>query len=144
MSRQVLYMHAGVPYEERWSGWALHRDPAREEDLAARAGLGDGGGGRRPRFAFVHDDPARGFVLDRRRVADAAAAAASASAAAASAAAAAAAAACAACAACACAACAACAPVSVSYLAAAAATFAAEAVTATAIGDGGSREKGDS
>jgi hypothetical protein len=143
MSRQVLYMHAGVPYEERWSGWALHRDPAREEDLAARAGLGDGGGGRRPRFAFVHDDPARGFVLDRRRVADAAAASASASAAAASAAAA-AAAACAACAACACAASAASAPVSVSNLAAAAATFAAESVTATAIGDGGSRETGDS
>ena len=46
----------GLSFEERWNGFHLMRDTRREVQPPSQS------------YAFVHDDPTRGYVIDRRHV----------------------------------------------------------------------------
>lgn len=51
-----FYRQAGLPFEERWSGFHLQRDLSSEIPPPSEP------------YAFVHDDPTRGYVIDRHRI----------------------------------------------------------------------------
>lgn len=51
-----FYRVAGIPFEQRWDGWKVERDLSREFEPPTEP------------YAFVHEDPKRGFILDRARV----------------------------------------------------------------------------
>lgn len=57
-----FYAQLGLPYDLRWSGQRIDRDPGREQALFER--LVPGGGP----YVFLHDDRSRGYLIDRRRV----------------------------------------------------------------------------
>lgn len=56
-----FYRQFGLDYAKRWEG-TVRRDPEREEALYRRL-VGHPGP-----YLFLHDDPGRGYVIDRRRV----------------------------------------------------------------------------
>lgn len=58
----VFYHQAGLPYAQRWDGFHLQRSPEREAALFRRL-VPDGGP-----YVFLHDDPSRGYRVDRARV----------------------------------------------------------------------------
>lgn len=51
-----IYAQANVPFQDRWSKFVTHRQPSRE--LKAPEG----------KFCFIHEDPSRGFKIDRKRL----------------------------------------------------------------------------
>lgn len=53
---ECMYEQAGIPFEKRWSDWKVDRDLSREFEPPTEP------------YAFVHEDPKRGFILDRARV----------------------------------------------------------------------------
>ncbi len=59
---ESFYRQAGMERRLRYEGFHVERDPDREKDCFRR--LTDGLGP----YIFLHDDPARGFAIDRRRV----------------------------------------------------------------------------
>jgi hypothetical protein len=54
---QLFYMQAGVPYDVRFSHCYWQRDMDEEERVYRKLRPG-------PRYAFVHDDISRGYVID--------------------------------------------------------------------------------
>jgi hypothetical protein len=58
----AFYKQMHIPFSERWEGFKVVRDFYREDDLIKRLNL-DG-----EDYAFVHDDRARNFVIDRNAI----------------------------------------------------------------------------
>jgi hypothetical protein len=59
---QQFYRQAGVPFEERWTSFRFCRDKKRETELADSYGFAP------KKYIFVHEDPARGYLIDRSRI----------------------------------------------------------------------------
>lgn len=58
---ESFYRQAGLDYALRWNS-AVRRDPQRERALQRALG------GPAGPYVFLHDDPARGYVIDHRRL----------------------------------------------------------------------------
>lgn len=56
-----FYRVAGIPFEKRWSDWTIDRELSREFKLPEPPS---------EPYMFVHDDEARGFVIDTMRLPD--------------------------------------------------------------------------
>jgi hypothetical protein len=55
---ELMYKQAGVPFEERWEGFKIGRIPIHPHKFSA------------PRFALIHEDIDRGFVIPTNRKPD--------------------------------------------------------------------------
>jgi hypothetical protein len=56
-----FYQMAGVPFEKKWDSFHIDRDKSREDALFVKAGL-------KAPYAFVHDDRARNYGIDDKRI----------------------------------------------------------------------------
>ena len=52
-----FYRHANVPFEQSWKGFKVDRDLRQEETVLPV-----------PDYAFIHDDPERGYYIDDSRI----------------------------------------------------------------------------
>ncbi len=57
-----FYIQAQIPFEYRWENFLVVRDQRREEALFARLGCGN------EPYIFLHEDPARGFLIDKSKL----------------------------------------------------------------------------
>lgn len=53
-----FYRVAGIPFERRWTDWKVERDLSREFEPPKEP------------YVFIHEDPDRGFIIDRARLPD--------------------------------------------------------------------------
>jgi hypothetical protein len=61
----AFYNQTGISFDVRWSSYnEVQRDVQREQDLFHRLGVTDGG------YILLHEDKARGYVIDRSRLPD--------------------------------------------------------------------------
>lgn len=60
---ELFYKQLGVPFYSRWDAFKVVRDLSREEDVFKRLALAEP-------YAFIHDDPGRGLIIDRSRIAE--------------------------------------------------------------------------
>jgi hypothetical protein len=58
---QQFYKLTGVPFEKRWSSFKVNRDKKKENNLIYSLNLP-------PKFALLHEDESRGYVIDRNKI----------------------------------------------------------------------------
>ena len=59
---QQFYMQAGIPTEDRWNQFYFKRDEAEEQRVFKKLNP------TAEPYIFLHDDPDRGFIIDRDKV----------------------------------------------------------------------------
>lgn len=58
---ETFFEQLSIPFSERWNSFHVARDLQREQDLFRRLDVKD-------KYAFVHDDPSRNLIIDRKHI----------------------------------------------------------------------------